>query len=75
MKIGQSLEGGGRYEKECEAAYRACEAEMTLLIVHNGKNGDGFSVVGTEKTVNQIPRILRAVADAIEESQKQAKTN
>jgi uncharacterized Fe-S center protein len=75
MKIGQSLEGKGKYDEQCEAAFRACEAQAVVLIVINGNKGHGFSAIAPADINQKMPELLRITAEEIEKQQKQATTN
>ena len=65
----------GKYDAECQAAFEACEAEGVLLIVCNGKHGHGFSAILRPERAEQVPSVLRDVANQIEEGLKQAQKN
>jgi hypothetical protein len=62
----------GKYGDECAEAMAGTEAEAVLLIVKNGKKGDGFSLAVDPKRVDlvqiiaSVPSVLRSVALAIE---------
>jgi hypothetical protein len=75
MKINPSLEGVGRYDVECQAAFEACQAQGVLLIVCNGKYGHGFSAIMTPDMADQVPAVLRDVASQLEKNLKQSKQN
>jgi len=60
--------GPGRYDPECTATLMATGAAAAVLIVFNGKHGSGFSATAvSEEIILDIPRLLRTVADQIEE--------
>lgn len=66
----------GRFDAECEAICRKYDALATLLIVLTGDGKDGFSVtVRDPDLAAKVPRILRGVADDIENQSKAAKKN
>lgn len=60
----------GKYDKECEVAFKATQAALAMLIVVDGRHGNGFSVTmvpaAKDKLLPHVPTILRAVADDIE---------
>lgn len=65
-------DGPGKYNDACTVAMAMTDAQAVVLIVLNGKDGHGFSVVEHEvqthgkRTAAQLPSILRSVADEIE---------
>lgn len=74
MLTNDEINKPGRYDKECSEARKACGADAVLLIVHNGREGHGFSVESTDlDIVDAIPRVLRMVADQIENGIKAQK--
>ena len=75
MKIGQSLEGKGKYDEQCEAAFKACEAKAVVLIVIGCSKGHGFSAIAPVEINQRMPELLRITAESIEKQQKQATTN
>lgn len=71
------FEGGGRYDDELHAAVDATRAAFVLLLVYEGHKGSGFSigidesqVVDSRQVLSQVPAILRAIADGIEDQQR-----
>lgn len=60
--------GPGRYDDLCTAARENAMAEGALLIVFNGKFGDGFSAQLSPGLLLGVPAILRDVAQQIETS-------
>lgn len=60
--------GGGKYEEVCRKARREAKAEGVVLMVLNGKFGNGFSVQLPPDAVRRIPAALRDMANQIEAS-------
>lgn len=67
---------GGNYDAECEEMLIRAQASGVVLIVLGGNKGNGFSVSGVEGEhggiVGQLPKILRHVADSVEQRLSQA---
>jgi hypothetical protein len=61
-------EGPGKYDDLCTAARQTAEADAALLIIFGGNMGSGFSAQIPSNLVGDVPAILRAIADQIEES-------
>ena len=57
----------GKYDEACTVARMMCEADAVLLLVLNGKLGQGFSAQCPPEMVPHIPALLRRVAFRIEE--------
>lgn len=75
MNIGRSFESAqspGKYDAECEAAFRSCEAQGCLLLIIGGKKGHGFSAVLSSEIVDGVPTMLRNMANEIESQRKEA---
>jgi hypothetical protein len=65
------MTGPGKYDFICTKALLAAQAQCALLIILDGKHGDGFSVNFTDqKYISSLPSILREVADQIEHDAK-----
>lgn len=68
----QSKPGGtGVYDDVCAQALLAARGSAAVLIVFNGKRGDGFSLVATSADVAAIvaralPKVLRETAMQLE---------
>ena len=61
--------GPGKYAVECERDLRETEASAVLLIVLNGKKGNGFSMATLyPELMAAVPSILRDMANEIESS-------
>jgi hypothetical protein len=77
--IGARTEGEGNYDAELHGAIEATGAAFVVLIVYDGRKGSGFGI-GVDETrgapsqrriLSEVPAILRAIADAIEEQQRE----
>ena len=66
--------GPGRYDDLCTHVREQAEAEGAIVILINGKHGPGFSCQGTLLALLQLPRVLREVADQIEQDGKTSLT-
>jgi hypothetical protein len=77
MRLPNEQGGMGKYDGTCESVSIALGVpDAVLLIVLNGPQGSGFSL--TTKSLaftKDIPAILRAIADGIEEQNRQAGSN
>jgi hypothetical protein len=58
--------GGGPYDAICEAIGQGDGADLVCVIVAGGRRGGGFGLVGDPFFVEQLPRVLRGLADTIE---------
>jgi hypothetical protein len=59
--------GPGKYTTECARARIAAQAETAVLMVWNGRFGNGFEVQSTNPNMQaELPRMLRNMADQIE---------
>ena len=58
--------GPGKYDAEATLARTRANAAGVVLLVLRGDRGSGFSVQADANTVAILPRLLRAVADSIE---------
>jgi len=66
--------GGGKYDPELCEVMASSRAEVVVLIVIGGNRGNGFAMALAEamrlsNVVPEVPAILRAIADSIEETQ------
>jgi hypothetical protein len=65
--------GGGKYDPELREAQASTRAGVVVLIVVGGDRGDGFALAVDQQWVkagdalSQVPGILRAIADSVEE--------
>lgn len=82
MILGRSLEGKGKYDKECELVYDLCKMDANedsatgvMVIVFNGKKGHGFSAIMTPHMSERVPKVIRAVADEMDRRRNLAKEN
>ena len=57
--------GKGTYDKEHDVVHEQCGATSSILIVLDGKKGQGMSCKIHEKHLKMLPDILRTVADGI----------
>ena len=58
--IGQ---GPGKYDEECTQAFQATQADSVVLLVMNGKKGNGFSVqTRNMQFVKDLPDLLQTMA-------------
>jgi hypothetical protein len=58
--------GPGGYDDVASVVWDATRAEGVIVVVFNGHKGTGFSVQAPLLLVNEIPAILRSMADQIE---------
>lgn len=59
--------GGGVYDAEATAAREACGATGIVLLVRNGKHGDGFEIaLADPRDLLALPGVLRALAEQVE---------
>lgn len=59
--------GGGKYDDEAEELLKRIGAKALVLLVHEGKHGDGFEVQGFDPVlIRMLPNVLRGAAAAIE---------
>lgn len=56
----------GRYDEACTLARKAAGALGAVLMIFQGKAGDGFEVQLPADLVAELPRVLRDMADDIE---------
>lgn len=71
----QGTEGGSVYYDECLEIQQRLEADGVLLIVANGKKGNGFAAAMTPDLVLKIPAVLRKMADDIESDMRKVGGN
>jgi hypothetical protein len=69
--------GGGKYQAELDALMASTKGDAVLLIVKDGNRGSGFSIGvnvehDMESALADVPSLLRAIADSIEEQQRGA---
>ena len=58
--------GPGKYDAIATMAREQAEAEAVVVILFNGKHGDGFSVQQPVGARIDLPALLRLMADQIE---------
>ena len=60
-------DGGGKYTMECARARIAAQAETAILLIWNGRFGNGFEVQSTNPDMQaELPKLLRDMANQIE---------
>jgi hypothetical protein len=59
--------GPGKYDDLCTAARMAAKAEGAILIIIKGEKGGGFSCQAPLEITQQLPQILRVLAEQIEQ--------
>lgn len=58
--------GPGKYDDVLTVARDSCEATGAVLIVFDGKHGNGFAVHATSPQLSALPDVLRHMANGIE---------
>jgi hypothetical protein len=58
--------GPGKYDDLCTYVKDQAQAAGVIVLVHQGRQGSGFSVQGTLEFMLRIPDLLRQMADQIE---------
>lgn len=58
--------GPGKYDDELTEARKNAKAKGAILIIYEGKYGDGFSCQLPLYMMRVVPSVLRQVADQIE---------
>lgn len=61
-------EGPGKYDEYCTKFREELQAEGLVLIVFNGKFGQGFEAQLSPEAYMTLPEVLRSVADQVEHS-------
>jgi len=64
------MTGGGKYEEEARVLSEQLAATGIILIVLGGKRGNGFEVRIPPEDASALARVLREVADEMEEDIK-----
>ena len=60
--------GPSKYTVECTRARIAAQAETAILLIWNGRFGNGFEVQSTNPNMQtELPGLLRSMADQIEQ--------
>ena len=62
--------GPGRYDPETTYVRLAAQAEGVLVLVFNGRYGDGFSAQLPAELLFKVPAVLRKMADDIDAQQQ-----
>jgi hypothetical protein len=60
--------GAGKYDDLCTEIREKTKARAVLLVVFDGTKGQGFSLQTDLITLAALPRILRVLAEEIEQS-------
>ena len=63
-------QGPGKYDDVATMALSATRAQAVIVVVIGGDRGSGFSVQALEGVVLDLPKILRSMADQIEQDLK-----
>lgn len=58
--------GPGKYDQECSYVRAATQAEGVIVIVIDGTKGAGFSCQATPEILDELPKLLRTIAQEIE---------
>jgi hypothetical protein len=64
-------QGPGKYDDELTDVRTKTGAMNAILSVLDGRKGPGFSAQLTQEHINRMPKILRMIADQIEEDAKE----
>jgi hypothetical protein len=67
--------GPGKYDDLCTLVIEKAEAHGAIVLVFGGNRGSGFSVQAPVEVLNELPNILRTVADQIELDRKKEGLN
>jgi hypothetical protein len=67
--------GPGKYDDLCTEALEKAHALAAILLIFGGNRGSGFSVQAPLEVLNELPSILRSVADQIELDRKKEGLN
>lgn len=62
--------GPGKYDDLCTLVRKNANAGAAIVIILDGKIGDGFSCQGSPELTQALPGLLRDVANQIEEDVK-----
>ncbi|MFG6466341.1 hypothetical protein [Roseateles sp. BYS87W] len=63
----------GKYSDLCNEVHAKAEANGTVVVVHDGMFGNGFSAMGSPEFCMALPQILRHVADQLEADNRSKK--
>lgn len=58
--------GPGKYDDVCTLARQLAGAKGCIVIIRDGKNGDGFSAQLSLGDLQALPSVLRSIAGQIE---------
>ena len=59
--------GPGKYDALTSIVRKRAAAKGAIVMVIDGRHGSGFSVQATTEVTAQLPRLLRVIADRIEQ--------
>lgn len=62
--------GPGKYDDLCTEARVKADAKAALLIIVGGRKGSGFSAQMPPEALYSVPKMLREVAQQIEDATK-----
>ena len=65
--------GPGKYDDMATYVREATNAQGVVVIVTGGNKGEGFSVQATPALTMALPRVLRSIANQVEQSFRQGK--
>ena len=60
------MNGPGKYDDCCTLVRKLTDAEGAIVAIFGGKDGSGFSVQMPERAQEDVPKILRNIANAID---------
>lgn len=67
--------GAGKYDDLCTIVREKAEAIAALVIVIGGNKGPGFSAQMPPQLSEEIPKLLRGIADEIEKNFREEQKN
>ena len=71
MRIPSDAGTLGRYDDECERAFHSTRASVAVLLILNGRHGNGLSISTQDpELLVAMPEFLREIATNIEERVK-----
>lgn len=60
------MENNGKYTGLCEELRDRTASDGAVVMIYNGKHGNGFSIVGAPEFHAAMPFVLRYMADKLE---------
>lgn len=60
------MEGEGKYHEICKSIMTNENADLVALIIVNGSRGSGFSVLGVQPALMELPTFLGQVMEQVE---------